>query len=403
MKVDTMRRIDYFVGVPLCFLLQLWFALLHLLVRPKTQRPEKMLFIELSEMGSAILVDPALREAKAQGATLYFVIFKKNKASLDLLKTIPEANIFTLRDDGLFALGIDTLKFLIWTRRQRIDTVVDLELFSRFTALLSRLSGASNLVGFDAFHNEGLYRGRFLSHRVAYNPTHHISKNFMALIHAAFSEKNELPFTKRRIEDNEIQLAKAANDPEGQAQIRQLITQCYPDYQPEQQRLVLINPNASDLLPQRRWPPERFIQVMKSLVEQYEDVLVLITGAPAEATQAQTLTQAVDHPRCINFAGKLRFDQLVPLYQLSELMLTNDSGPGHFAAVTELPTYVIFGPETPALYGSLGNSTPIYAHLACSPCVSASNHRKTPCQDNVCLQVIHPEQVFQQLKKQLGT
>ena len=59
--------------------------------------------------------------------------------------------------------------------------------------------------------------------------------------------------------------------------------------------------------------------------------------------------------------------------------------PGHFAAITDMPTFVIFGPETPALYGSLGKTTPIYAGLACSPCVSASNHRKTACMDNVCL------------------
>jgi ADP-heptose:LPS heptosyltransferase len=82
-------------------------------------------------------------------------------------------------------------------------------------------------------------------------------------------------------------------------------------------------------------------------------------------------------------------------------MLTNDSGPGHFSAVTDLRTFVIFGPETPRLYGSLGNSTPIYAGLACSPCVSAANHRKTPCTDNVCLQVIKPEVVLEPLRAAL--
>ena len=83
-------------------------------------------------------------------------------------------------------------------------------------------------------------------------------------------------------------------------------------------------------------------------------------------------------------------------------MLTNDSGPGHFSAVTELRTFVLFGPETPLLYGSLGNSTPIYAGLACSPCVSAANHRKTPCTDNVCLQVITAEAVLRQLRLALA-
>jgi hypothetical protein len=66
-----------------------------------------------------------------------------------------------------------------------------------------------------------------------------------------------------------------------------------------------------------------------------------------------------------------------------------------------MPTFVIFGPETPALYGSLGKSTPIYAGLACSPCVSASNQRKTACRDNICLQIIKPERVFAAMKGEL--
>jgi ADP-heptose:LPS heptosyltransferase len=82
-------------------------------------------------------------------------------------------------------------------------------------------------------------------------------------------------------------------------------------------------------------------------------------------------------------------------------MLTNDSGPAHFASVTPLPVFVFFGPETPAIYGPLGNMTPIYAGLACSPCVSAMNHRKSPCSDNVCLQIIPPEQVFESIRLHL--
>ena len=83
-------------------------------------------------------------------------------------------------------------------------------------------------------------------------------------------------------------------------------------------------------------------------------------------------------------------------------MVTNDSGPGHFSSVTDLHTVVLFGPETPALYGSLGKSIPITAQLACSPCVSAANHRKTPCQDNVCMKAITVPQVMNQLTAQIA-
>jgi ADP-heptose:LPS heptosyltransferase len=140
---------------------------------------------------------------------------------------------------------------------------------------------------------------------------------------------------------------------------------------------------------------------MRRILNNYDDVLVLITGAPAEREEAEELKAEVGHERCVNFAGRVKFAELPSLYAISSMMVSNDSGPGHFSAVTEMPSYVIFGPETPALYGSLGNSTPIYAGLACSPCVSASNHRKTPCHDNVCLQVITVEQVFAVVKPAL--
>jgi len=163
----------------------------------------------------------------------------------------------------------------------------------------------------------------------------------------------------------------------------------------------LINPNASDLLPQRRWMPEYFVAVMRGLLANDENLLVLITGASAERAEAEILKQQVQHERCVNFAGRQQLEELPALYRIAEIMLTNDSGPGHFSAVTGLRTFVIFGPETPQLYGSLGNSTPIYAGLACSPCVSAANHRKTPCTDNVCLQVIKPEAVLERLREAL--
>jgi ADP-heptose:LPS heptosyltransferase len=402
MKVDTMRRIDYLAGVPLAFLLTLVFRLAGLFRSRRQVRPQNVLFIELSEMGSAILVDPALRKMRAAGTELHFAIFSKNAASLRLLDTVPEANVFTIREDGLVPLAVDTLRFLLWCRKRRIDTVIDLELFSRYTALLTGLSGAPNRIGFHAFHNEGLYRGELLTRRVAYNPHMHIAKNFVALVNAALSESEQQPFSKTLIGDDEIRLEKARVSESDKEQVREKVRSLYPDYRPERHRLVLINPNASDLLPQRRWMPDHFVEVMRRILADHEDVLILITGAPAERGEAEGLKARVGSERCLNFAGQVKFTELPALYSIAATMLTNDSGPGHFSAVTDLPTFVIFGPETPHLYGSLGNSTPIYAGLACSPCVSAANHRKTPCRDNVCIQVITPEQVLGAMGAVLG-
>jgi ADP-heptose:LPS heptosyltransferase len=402
MKIDTMRKVDYFAGVPLCFFATIfvWFTNLF---AAKKQKTSKVLFVELSEMGSAILVDPAMRKMQTKvGAELFFVIFKSNAASLSLLGTVPVANIFTIRENSVFNLAIDTLRFFLWARKNKIDTVIDLELFSRYSALLTGLSGALCRVGFHAFHNEGLYRGAMLSHAVAYNPHMHIAKNFIALVNAVLTEKIERPYSKTLIDDSEIKLAKAPINELAITDMNSRIRQEYPSYDEKRHRIILINPNASDLLPQRRWMPENFVSVMQNILQENENFLVLITGAPNEREQASVLKNQVDNERCINFAGRQLLTELPALYQIAEIMLTNDSGPGHFSSVTNLKTYVLFGPETPALYGSLGNSTPIYAGLACSPCVSAGNHRKTPCSDNVCLQVIKPEMVVNQLRVTLN-
>jgi len=401
MKVDTMRKVDFYAGVPLCFLVSVARRIASLFKPWQRTAPKRVLLVELSEMGSAVLVDPAMRKLQQHGAELFFVIFKKNAASLRLLGTVAEENVFTIRESGLFVLAFDTLRFLFWTRSRGIDTVIDLELFSRYSALLTGLSGANNRIGYHAFHNEGLYRGELLTHRVAYNPHLHIAKNFIALVNAALSQTEELPFSKTLIGDDEVVLARAVVSEEDKALIRAKVLEDYPSYDASNQRIVLINPNASDLLPQRRWMRERFIEVMQKILQTYPDVLVLITGAPNEREEAAQLQKWVGQERCINFAGRLKLLELPALYSISALMLTNDSGPGHFSSVTDMPTFVIFGPETPKLYGSLGNSTPIYAGLACSPCVSASNHRKTPCVDNVCLQVITPQQVFDALRPAL--
>ena len=402
MKVDTMRHVDYYIGVPLCFLGSIFQRLARLLIKNDINPPKKVLFIELSEMGSAILVDPAMKKLKKEtGAELYFAIFQKNKPSLDLLGTVPRENIYTIREDSLPAFVLDTLKFFYWTRKRKIDAVIDLELFSRFTALLSGFSGAPYKIGFHAYFNEGLYRGDFLSHKVAYNPHIHIAKNFIALANALLSSKEEIPYSKTMIADEEIHITKVKFSAAEQKTIRDIVRNCFDRFDPEEHKIILINPNASELLIQRRWPQVNYVQLIKMILEKCARAIVLITGDPREREEAQHLQEQVQNNRCINFAGKVTFAQLPLLYSISEFMVTNDSGPPHFAAITDMPSFVIFGPETPALYGSLGKTTPIYAALACSPCVSAANHRKTACKDNVCLQVIKPFQVFAAIQPDL--
>ena len=401
MKVDTMRRIDRYAGVPLCAVATGLVWLSQRLRGRAPGAPKRVLFVELSEMGSTVLAAPAMRKAQARlSAELYFVIFARNAGSLHLLDLVPRDNVFTIRDTSLLHLAADTLAFLRWTRRRGIDTVIDLELFSRFTALLTGLSGAERRVGFHRFHNEGLYRGEMLTHRVAYNPHIHIAKNFIALVDALLAPQPQVPYSKVAIADDEIAAPTIRPSAQMRANVFALI-RGQIDFDPHRQRLLLINPNASELLPHRRWMPERYAELIRRVIGSHPDVIVGITGAPNERAEAEAMAAACG-PRCFSLAGKTELAELPALYTQAVAMVTNDSGPSHFSAATGLPTIVLFGPETPKLYQPLGTSRAIYAGLACSPCVSAANHRKTACTDNVCMQAISVEQVYAALDEVLA-
>lgn len=396
MNVNTMRNIDKWVGVPLCFLFSMINQLFNLFTSgTKHPNSSRTLFIELSEMGSAIIVDPAMRKLRREGnAELFFAIFKNNYKSLEILQTVKPENIFKMRSENLFYMAVDILKFMRWCRQKRITCVIDLELFSRFTALLCFLSGAKFRAGFSSFHDEGLYRGNMINLPVRYNPHVHVAVNFVSLVNRVLGLfKN--PYATVPLKKGDLDLAQASISPDQMNIIKQKIRILYPAWQNE--KLVLFNVNASDMLPQRRWPQINFANVARELLSAFEDIVIIATGAPAEREYVQQVIDLADNKRFINSSGVFSFSELIPLYSSGTVMLTNDSGPAHFASVTPLKVFVLFGPETPALYLPLGNAEPIYLAMPCSPCVSANNHRKTTCLPRPCITQIQPSSVFLKL------
>ena len=89
MKINTMRWVDRRAGVPLCALATALLAIWHRLRPPAQRSMQRILFIELSEMGSTILADPAMRKARAHNAEIYFAIFSQNAGALGLSVPFP--------------------------------------------------------------------------------------------------------------------------------------------------------------------------------------------------------------------------------------------------------------------------------------------------------------------------
>jgi lipopolysaccharide heptosyltransferase II len=394
LRPDRIALIDRWVAKPLCAACSLFERLRRLRARPAPEGPRRIVFVKLIEMGSTVLACPAFAEAeKLVGReNLFILVFAPNRPILEVLRYFRPENVIAIDDRNLLAFAIGLLRALFRVWRERIDTAIDMEGLTSSSALITFLTRAPRRVGFYNFTSQGPYRGRLLTHELNYNFQHHVSRQFVALVRAAARSREEVPLLKERIPDQVIELPEFVPTSEGREEVRALLREAAGT---DPGRLLLLNPNCSDLLPLRRWPSERFVELGRRLLVELPDATLVMTGAPSEAEEAARIARAIGSGRAFSLAGRTSLQQLLVLYSLADLLVSNDSGPVHFAALTPVPVVALFGPETPLLYGPLSRRARVLqSGLACSPCVNILNHRMSPCTDNQCMQRITVEEVL---------
>jgi ADP-heptose:LPS heptosyltransferase len=389
MNVKALQQADRWLGVPLCCGLTLVRKLFRTATAELPPQPKRILFVKLAEQGSTVLAYPALRRAVEMVGreNVYFLAFEDNRFILDLLEVIPPENVCTVSVGGVFSFVRSVLAALTRIRALQIDTAVDMEFFARGSAAITFLTGAQRRIGFHAFFGDGPYRGDLLTHRLLYNPHLHTSRTFLSLVEAVTVAPESLPtygyVAPEKLEDAPL-FAPARDELD---RVRALLPRVTAP-------LILLNPNASDLLPLRRWPNERYVQLATRVLENFPTANVAFTGAPNESAAINAMVQQVASPRCFSLAGKTTLRELLVLYTLADVLVTNDSGPAHFATLTPIQVVTLFGPETPTLFAALTpRNTVLWAGIACSPCVSAFNNRQSACKNNLCMQAISVEQV----------
>jgi lipopolysaccharide heptosyltransferase II len=398
MDVNFQRKVDRVIGTVIC---RICSFLPHRSknIHPCTE-PKRILVILLSEIGSLVLAHPMFTHLnkKYPRASVHVLLFEKNREVMELVSSIPLNNIMTVNDTSLLRLLRDSIRVLKKMRLLRIDTVIDCELFSRISSIFSFLSGASIRVGFHPHTQEGLYRGNFINRPVLYNPYLHISHQFITLVEAINSP--DIPKAKRAVTGDRLTrpLIKVNQD-----SIKASLKRFYVDFPSVKGRkLVLINPGAG-LLPIRAWPIDYYCRLSKILLE--HGYAVGIIGMESDRELARKILAFCNNDStCIDLTGyTTSVRELLMIFHFSSLLITNDGGSGHLAAMTPIPAIVLYGPETPKLYGTFNNQAiHFYIPLSCSPCLSAYNHRDSPCDgNNMCLKNIHPEKVFKKAQELL--
>ncbi len=397
MKLQTQRWIDRWVGQLLCAAVSAWVRLKGLFGKPGglVARPRHILVILLSEMGSIVLAGPMFAALRRNypGAAIHVLQLKKNQEVSRLLGLTQAQYLHALDDSSGLTLLRDILRVSLSMRRIQLDAVVDCELFSRISALLSFACGASVRVGFTAHTQEGLYRGSFINHAIPYNPYQHISKQFLSLVDAledgAAAPRNKTAPIRSLPVDTELSVPFDADE------LQAYRAQVMRDHSALAGRKVVLLYAGGGILPERAWPAAHYARVAQGLCEAGHAVGLI--GLKDDAALARSLITEVGHSACVDLTGYTRsIRELLMLFHACDLLITNDGGPGHFATLTPIQTMVFFGPETGRLYGPLGQRNQVLeSGLACSPCLSAYNHRLTFCDgDNQCLKRIAPDPVL---------
>jgi len=394
MNVSTMRRVDRWLGQALCIALTGVRAVADRLRGPAGPI-ERIIFIKLAEQGATVLAVSAIRRAieLVGRENVYFLVFKPNRFILDVMDLIPAGNVLTIDDRSLLASLRDSLGAVRRMRALELDTAIDMEFFARSSAIFAYLSGARRRVGFHAYGGEGPSRGDLMTHRLRFNPHLHTSQTFRLLVDALDVDPSVLPAMP--IMPGEDVEPPPFEPPDDEVErVRRLVRDAAGAE--VVQRLVLLNANCSDLIPLRAWPRDRYVTLARRLLEAQPHLHVAFTGDPTEASSAAGLVREVGHDRCFSLAGRTTLREFLIVCGLADLLITNDSGPAHFATLTPASVITLFGPEHPNLFAARSpRNHVLFAGLPCSPCVSALNNRASRCRDKLCLQAIGVERVYE--------
>lgn len=138
----------------------------------------------------------------------------------------------------------------------------------------------------------------------------------------------------------------------------------------------------------KRWPAGRFAALADKLIDESEANVALI-GSPDEMDVSREVATLMRH-QPIMLTGRTNLAQAVAVLSLTDVLITNDTGPAHIAAALNRPTLVIFGPTDPATTRPFSGVAEIIRRPPdCAPCML----RDCPI-DHRCMTAITPDEVF---------
>jgi predicted lipopolysaccharide heptosyltransferase III len=159
--------------------------------------------------------------------------------------------------------------------------------------------------------------------------------------------------------------------------------------------MVVIHPGARRRL--RRWRPDRFAEIARRIKETYPVSLILI-GGPGEGDLIDDMEACMGFPPSFK-STLLSLQQMAALLRRSQLLIGNDTAPGHIAAAVNCPSLILFGPTFPLLwrpFSPLGEV--IFKDVPCCGCLQESCIQP----DQNCMDLIEVDEVWEKVVDMLA-
>ena len=339
-------------------------------VSPQDLKPFRILIRSSNWLGDAVMSVPAVRAIKAGRPDARLMIAAPEKIA-PVWKLVPEV-------DAIIPLPASRLLSVVRLLRREpsIDAAIVFPNSLR-AALESWLTGIPRRVGYRGHWRRWLLNQVVPVPRKPGPPEHH-SLRFLLIAGECGANTFNSDRSRAGVQHSTSNVQMAIN--------------CQPIK-------IGLCPGAEYGLA-KRWLPERFVEAAEKISTQ-SSVQWILFGTTRDVTVGEQIATALgDH--CVNRIGQTTLDQLIDGLRECRLLLTNDTGTMHLAALLDVPVVAIFGSTEPRLTGPLGNGhTILRHHVECSPCFLRECPIDFRCMHAVSVQEV-ADAVLSMLRKQSG-
>jgi ADP-heptose:LPS heptosyltransferase len=321
---------------------------------------------------------------KYPNAQIIFLTANKNYSLIKLFPFID--SIITINEKNAIQIILTSLKLIKYLVLYRTNIFIDLEIYSFYSKILSALSFSDTNIGF--YRNARPHRGIYTNpvYFDINSPVKNVYLEAARITGCSFLSEDLYGFDEL-IHNEEFRQIQYKNGIVAKSGCDDLINI---------KNFIVINPNASDLRIERRWPAENFITLTNQLLEKYPEIKIVLTGSLDEKDFVDRIYEKINekhHPNVINTAGTLSLGDFIMIIHKCRLIITNDTGPMHIAIALKKKIIALFGPCSPAGYLSQPNLNIVYRKIHCSPCVH--DFSIAPCKgDNQCMKLIGVKEII---------